>query len=88
MATLERRVEALEATGSVAIEVVALRKIVEPGNPDREVQTATIGDERHTRTDDESEAEFVVRLEGIARALQRAGKGPPRIIANDIDMAL
>ena len=88
MATLERRVEALEAAVSDGLEVVVLRKLVEPGNPDREVQTATICDERYTRADGESEVELIARLEGIARALQRAGKGPPRIIANDIDMAL
>ena len=88
MATLERRIEALEAAGTDVLEVVALRKIIDPANPGRRVQTAMLGEERFYRADDESEADFIARLHGIAGELHRAGKGPVRIIANDIDMAL
>lgn len=85
---LERRIGALEGAVTVLPEIVPLRVMVDPANPARQVQTATIGGERFDRTDVESEAAFIARLEGIARELRRAGKGPLRLIANDIDMAL
>ena len=87
-ATLERRIAALEGETHGLPEIVPLRLIVDPDNPDRQVQTATIGAERFTRAADESEAEFVARLQGIVLALRRSGKGPVRIIANDLDLAL
>lgn len=88
MAMLERRIAALEGKTHGLPEIVPLRLIVDPDNPNRQVQTATIGAERFMRAADESEAGFITRLEGIALAIRRAGKGPVRIIANDIDMAL
>lgn len=87
MATLEKRVGALEGMRP-SYELIPIRVIVDPADMTREVMTATIGEGSYVRGEGESEAEFLQRLEGVARALQKAGKGPVRVICSPTDMAL
>lgn len=88
MNTLERRLVSLEAAAlGSGVQLIPLRRIVSPADPAAEMMVADIAGEQHRRGLDEAEADFIERLEGIARAAWKAG-GPVRIICSLADVEL
>ena len=86
---ITRRLEALEAAGSDAINfILILRQIITPGMPPGEAVAAEMLGERFERLPTETEDDFIARLRHHAEASRRPGQRCAQAIMYEVDLAL
>ena len=86
---IARRLEALEAAGSDAINfILILRRIVTSGSPAGEAFKAEMMGEHFERLRTETEDDFIARLRHQAEANRRPGRRCAQVIMYESDLDL
>lgn len=86
--SIQRRIGALEAAHGRIDFVVVERRIVDPGQPSREVAVADLRGQRITREPEESEAAFLARVHALAAASASPGQRCARVVLTETDLML
>jgi hypothetical protein len=88
-ATIQRRVEALEAAGAGEVDfILILRQIVTPGVPMGEATHAQALGHSFTREPSETEDQFIERIRGYARMHRRPGQHGVLVVLDETDLDL
>ncbi len=86
MATLDRRIKALEqAGGGDPPQTLFLREIVAAGRIGKQLRVAEIEGERIDCAPAETESQFIARVSAIAREWHDIGRCRLRVILNALD---
>ena len=87
MATLEKRVDALEVRGHGRTpDLIVMHTIVSPGKVGLPVRAATVDGQRYVMSPGETEGEFVARIGDAARERRRlSGNRHPLVFLTSTD---
>jgi hypothetical protein len=88
-ATIQRRIEALEATRALTDDfMLLLVQIVTPGRPTGEAVTAEVMGQHFNRESSETEDDFIERIRVFAVANRVRGQHGVQVILDDSELAL